>query len=135
MRPILLLLALSCGSAYFDDDLFEARSAWNVIEMCPAQLYVREQSAVAAKCAGHVVPEGNRIEACSKIRDCAIYVSDDLEPERREQVLMHELGHLLKGKPGHLACADQPGDDVMCPAGAMPGTEPTDRDRAFVRDR
>ena len=134
MRAALLLLALGC-SASFDDELLDAASAWDVLEMCPAQLYVTDQAAVASECRDRIAPEGHHVEGCAKIARCEIYVSDDLDPERREQVVLHELGHLLKGSPGHLDCSDQPGDDVMCPAGAGPGSKPTERDRAFVQKR
>lgn len=133
MTRWLPLLTLGCAYVPFDAGLAGAAASWNVLEMCPAQLHVTDQATVAAECHHQAVPDGNHIEGCAKVSACEIYISDDLSPERYQVVLLHELGHLLKGDGGHLDCGgDQPGDDIMCPAGASDGTEPTARDREFV---
>jgi hypothetical protein len=134
MKALLGLVLLGCAGVQptLTEEIEDAKAAWSVLDMCPVVLRVRSQAATAEHCSGHKVPEGNRIEGCSKISECKIYISDDLDQERRRIVVLHELGHLIKGTHGHLACTDQPGDDIMCPAGGMPGTFPTARDRAFV---
>jgi hypothetical protein len=135
-RALFALLLAACGAPSMTEELQDAQAAWNVLEMCDVDLIVAPQPEVAEPCANHTPPEGARIDGCSKISQCRIYISDDLDWERRRNVLLHELGHLIKGRPGHLACVDQPGDDIMCPFGAGPWVDaPTARDHAFVENR
>lgn len=134
---VLLASLLGCGPATLDEDLQEARSAWNVLEMCPAQVFEVDQLTLndLADVDSRDIPEGGRIEGYADDASCTIYILMRLDWPRRAQVLQHELGHLIKGRHGHLRCLDKPGDDVMCPDGGGPWvTEPTDRDRAFVRE-
>lgn len=139
--PIALLLA-SCGvEASNDPDVLAARAAWGVLQMRAVVLEEVSQAVIDAECSDHPVPEWAWIQGCARQAYDTILVVEDLEPDLRAQVILHEFGHLIRAKSGHLGhttggqipCLDTPGEDVMCPAGAWPGTQPTARDLAFVR--
>ncbi len=136
-----VVLSQGCGPITLDDELDDARAAWGVLSMCPVQLYQASPASTADRCGNPPIPPGfppdAHVEGCSKISACTIYISEDVvDPDRRRHVLEHELGHILKGTPGHLKCADVPGDDIMCPDGGGPWVDaPTARDLAFVKAR
>jgi len=136
------LLALACGPLTLDDELEAAKAAWGVIEMCPAQAHEVDQLTLneISGADEREQPQGCdgtcEVQGYADIPGCAVYVVMRLDWDRRARVLEHELGHIIKGKNGHLDCQDQPGDDRMCSDGGGPWVDaPTDRDRAFVRSR
>lgn len=71
----------------------------------------------------------------------AVFIRDDLAPGLQLSVMTHELGHVVRGRPDHLLCLNDQGeetsgDDLMCTYGARGnGWSPTDRDALFVLDR
>jgi hypothetical protein len=135
---LVVLVCNACSPLTLDEELEEAKSAWNVIEMCPAQVYEVDQITldIIADVDARDIPEGGRLQGYADRSTCEIWIRSRLPWDRRARVLEHELGHLIRGKAGHLDCLDQPGDDLMCPDGGGPWLEgPTDRDVAFVKSR
>jgi len=60
-----------------------------------------------------------------------VFVRSGLAPARARSVIVHELGHAIRGEAGHLDCRGAvPGEHAMCPAGGP--AQPTDRDIRFV---
>lgn len=73
------------------------------------------------------------IDGCRRTGE--VYMLSGLSAERQIVVLMHEVGHLTRGNPGHLECQDVPGDDIMCPAASSNGSMPTARDVKFITEK
>lgn len=76
----------------------------------------------------------SHIDGCSHLESSEIYIKSGISPERQLVVLMHEVGHITKGKIGHLKCLDNPGDDIMCEAASKNGSRPTKRDVKFITE-
>ena len=108
--------------------LAAAQAAWGLPLEAPVEVVEYPADAIGAAC-GH--PELSPL-GCRLSLD-AIAVSDDLEGDRRQEVLIHELGHVLAGG-GHLALPGcptdgSPGQHVMCAFGAAsPTLTPEDFD-------
>jgi hypothetical protein len=128
---MLLLLATGCApeidSAEEVDDL---AASWGVLEMPAWEIHTVSVGKMAVECR----TDPGSIDACTFQAARVTWARNDLEPGRLRVILLHELGHLLRGGPNvHLECDERGmGDDVMCPAAAPDWSEPTDRDRAFV---
>ncbi len=65
----------------------------------------------------------------------AVFISSDASPALQLATTCHEIGHLIRNRPGHLSCPDSEGneatgDDVMCTHGTS--WKPTERDARFV---
>lgn len=112
------------------DEVCDVMAAWGVLEMDPWEIRsVGGDTGIEAVC------DRVDIDACTLMKSRITYIREELPEDRRFAVLLHELGHLLRGGENvHLSCdrPDQLGNDVMCPAGAWPGVMPTDRDRKFA---
>ena len=114
-----------------------AADAWAGVGVtAPADysLLVVEPSAVAVACDSEVLP-GSWLGGCTPT--AGVVVIADVEPSLQLQLLIHEVGHLIRGTAEHLRCAGsdrgEPGTDAMCAVMPRPFTAPTLRDAAFVR--
>jgi hypothetical protein len=141
LRSLLALLALTgavaCSGAVpsadadvwlsADHPLAAAQAAWGLPLEAPVELVVLPRGDVGAACG---VPDEAPF-GCVLTTE-AIAVSEHLEGDRRAEVLVHELGHILGGG-GHLdlpGCPDGArGEHVMCANGAeRPTLTPEDFD-------
>lgn len=128
-----LIFSMGCGAPALTEEIAQTQEAWNVLEMCPVEIETVDQLTLNDAClSGKNLPENARLDGCAKINDCKILVSNRINPDRRRRVLIHEMGHILRGDPGHLVCELGNGHDIMCPDGGNDVDEPTDRDRAFI---
>lgn len=123
------------GAASPDEEIAAVMADWGVLEMPEWTVHTVPRGELLQICHGTSRPEHNDVDACGRQGEWVTWVGDDLDPERRHQILLHELGHFLRGGGNvHLPCVPEfeHGADVMCPAGAVAGSVPTERDRAFV---
>lgn len=143
---LLLLLATGCATeldfSAFDQETPEtaalratADAAWASAGVSPGEytlalLPADELQDVCQSEEG--LGDGHTAGGCTYI-DARVII---LDAARRDlpQVLTHEIGHLLHGRPGHLQCGGTGrGPDVMCPSGQMgPRSGLTARDAAFA---
>lgn len=78
---------------------------------------------------------GSRIDGCQL--DGRLLIAADITPERTLETAVHEMGHLLSGRYGHVTdgCPERElGSHVMCAYGSD-RVEPTEADVAFVTRR
>lgn len=132
MKPFLsFVLALSgcaptiIGLSVDDPEIYvQVQAAWGEDTFIPPYRIIESED-VQGQCATR-----RPIDGCGG--DGIALIAAGLDPVRREMVILHEVGHLIRGTGGHLNCAKYPMDDVMCDTGGWPGMLPTDRDIAFV---
>ena len=140
VRRLLALLAISsaaaCGSyepreadVWLPEGhpLAAAQAAWGMPLWAPVEVIELSRDDIGAACG---VPD-QAPYGCA-LSEEAIAVGDHVHGERRAEVLLHELGHILGGG-GHLDAPDcvegHPGAHVMCANGAAtPTLTPEDFD-------
>lgn len=133
LRRLLVLLALSsaaaCGSyepreadVWLPEDhpLAAAQAAWGMPLWAPVEVVELSRDDIGAACG---VPEQTPLGCLLSTE--AIALRDGTTGERRAEVLLHELGHILGGGD-HLDLPDCPtratGAHVMCEFGAPTAT-------------
>lgn len=96
-------------------------------------------AAFATECAelrgGRPCPDNTT--GAADIEGNRIIVRTDAAPEMRSETILHEMGHILSGRPGHIRDAEgcpagYAGDHVMCALGDGSAQWPTEADLDFV---
>ncbi len=118
--PPALVAALDRARADWEDAGVPAR-------VCAPKIYALPKAALAEDC-GAV---GRAVDGCSTRSTGRIRVRAGMSDARTQEVVSHELGHLLARTRGHGPCPT--GEDLMCPTGGSP--TPTARDVAWVRGK
>ncbi len=124
------LFSMGCGAPVAHGEQVESlMAAWGVLEMPDWQINVVDPETMARECE----IDADKINACTFQEARTTWIRDDLGSVRERDMLLHELGHLIRGGANvHLDCGEEGGEDVMCGAGSETSSEPTDRDRTFV---
>jgi hypothetical protein len=81
--------------------------------------------------------QGGTIGGCAPEGAGAVLLWNGADPELQVSIVVHELGHMLRGGEAHLDCPETDGgrlsgNDMMCLTRAPLGSLPTARDAAFV---
>ena len=161
MRALCLLLltllaACDTGSVQYleapgqDDDALRtaAAEAWATVGVEAPEdyslLFLDRETLTEACHAPIALPDGSELPPGGCSFPGVVLVSTVADFARQQTVLIHELGHIMRGEirdgeldHAHLDCPETAGGqflgrDVMCMTGAPAGQLPTIRDIAFV---
>jgi hypothetical protein len=112
-----------------------AQARWGLPIPCVG-LQVRELARAELQQACDATAADGDVLGCIRPASCEIVLAAGLETTRRQVVLTHELGHLLRPRAGHVhaGCpADGAGEHLMCEQGPSSGSpDPTPADFDLV---